>query len=174
MTALNLAVGLVLLCLGRRLFWLFVGAAGFVTGLLAGQELLQGRPEWVGLLVALLAGIIGALLAVFLQKLAIAAAGFLFGGYVLMSLALAVGNAPLGWLAFLIGGIVGAVLVLAVFDWALIILSSLAGATLVVGSFAMERGTGALLFLVLAIIGSVIQAMPSRRPAEGPKVPARE
>jgi hypothetical protein len=167
MNALNLIVGLCLLCLGQRLFWFFVGAAGFVAGLVVGQELLQGQAEWIVLVVAIVAGIIGALLAIFLQKLAIGVAGFLFGGFLAMSLALGFGANSFVWPAFALGGIVGAILVWLVFDWALILLSSLAGATLVVGSFALERGAEALLFVALFIAGIAIQGMQRGRTRVG-------
>ncbi|MCI0537548.1 MAG: TMEM198/TM7SF3 family protein [Verrucomicrobiales bacterium] len=163
MTALTLIVALILLCFGRRLFWFFVGAAGFVAGLVIGQELLPGQPEWIGLLVAIVAGLVGALLALFLQKLAIALAGFLFGAYLLMNLAAGVGNEAMAWPAFLIGGIVGAILVLVVFDWALILLSSLAGATLLVDSLGLARDAQAVLLVALVISGVLMQSLQRRR-----------
>src|SRR5947207_12096335 len=110
MVALNILVGFVLLCFGRRLFWLFVGAAGFIAGMMAAQELFPGEPNLPTILVALLTGIIGAVLSVFLQKVALAVAGFLMGGYLLMNLSLALGNPTFGWAAYIIGGVLGGVL----------------------------------------------------------------
>lgn len=157
MSAPTIIVGVVLLIFGRRLFWLFVGAAGFIAGLVLTQELFTGQPDWLVLTVAVLAGVIGAVLSVFLQKLALAVAGFLTGGYVLMSLSLAVGNQSFTWPAFLIGGVIGAVFILILFDWALILLSSLAGAVLIAQSIPVEAAISLVIFLVALVAGIAIQ-----------------
>jgi NADH-quinone oxidoreductase subunit L len=75
-------VGILLLTLGRKLFWLFVGGSGFVVAFFLTGELLPGQPTWVFLLVALVAGLLGAWLAVRLQWLAVGVGGFLGGGYI--------------------------------------------------------------------------------------------
>jgi hypothetical protein len=49
------------------------------------------------------------------------------------------------------------VLVIFLFDWAIITLSSLAGASLVVQSFLPEGGAGGIIFTVLFLIGVVVQ-----------------
>lgn len=175
MSGPNIIVGVVLLLLGRRLFWLFVGAAGFIAGLIVSQELFVGQPDWLVLSVAILTGVIGAVLSVFLQKLAVAVAGFLTGGYVLMSLSLAMGNPSFAWPAFLIGGVLGAALVLILFDWALILLSSLAGAALVAQSTRADALISLIIFLIALVAGVAIQArqftkstnINSRSSAEG-------
>jgi hypothetical protein len=158
MNAANIAVGVVLLLFGRRLFWLFVGAAGFIAGLLVTQEFFPGQQEWWVALIAILAGVMGALLSVFLQKVAVAVAGFLTGGYALMSLALALGHQALMWPAFLVGGILGAISILMLFDWALVILSSVAGAALIAQSIRADAAIAMGVFLVGIVAGVAIQA----------------
>src|ERR1041385_6355086 len=76
---ISVLVGLALLLFGRRLFWLFVAALGFAIGLQLAPYLSQNPPLWLSLLLSLGLGLLGALLAVVLQKLAIAIAGFLVG-----------------------------------------------------------------------------------------------
>jgi hypothetical protein len=106
---------------------------GFLAGLVYAPQLFQGQPGWVLLLIAVLAGVVGALLAVALQRIAVALAGFLIGGYLLNALLTATGVDPggLAWLTFVVGGLAVALLVTGLFDWALILLSALTGATLV-------------------------------------------
>jgi hypothetical protein len=170
MAAIRLLVGLILLILGRKVFWLFVGAIGFVYGLNLATQIFQNLPDWALLLIALLAGLIGAGLAILLQRVAVWVAGFLAGGFFLLSV-LNVVSAETSqwvfWLVFLVGGILGAVLVALVFDWALIILSSLMGATLIVQAFELNQVIATLLFVGLVVIGIVIQARltPPARPA---------
>ena len=72
-------IGIVLLALGRRLFWLFVGCVGFMAGLQMAQQYFGLQPSWVAWAAALLFGLVGALLALFFQKLAIVLGGFASG-----------------------------------------------------------------------------------------------
>jgi hypothetical protein len=124
-------------------------------------------------LVAILLGLIGAFLAIFLQKVAVAIGGFVVGGYlaaVLCAPLIGSGStsmeSPAVWLCFLIGGILGAVLMMVFFNWALIILSSLQGAHLVIQALPALRHHSPILFLILAVIGIVIQASTYRRRTE--------
>jgi hypothetical protein len=165
MAAIRVIAGIALLLLGRRLFWLFVGALGFVAGVSFAPQFFPGQPEWVILIIALLAGLVGALLAVFLQGLAVAVSGFIAGGYLATSLMamLGFGNDQIAWLPYVIGGIFGAILIVLLFDWALIILSSLVGSSLVVQSLQANQQTLTILFIILLIIGILIQASTLRR-----------
>lgn len=160
MPGLNLLAGMLLLLLGRRLFWLFVALVGFVVGLAIASRLLSEQPQWMVLLIGLGFGVIGALLAVFVQKLAIGLAGFLAGAY-LMNVLIDTFNPGLGdvrWLVVLIGAVLAAVLLLAVFDWALIVISSLTGATLIVQSLEIEQVVRGVVLIVLLVIGVLVQA----------------
>jgi hypothetical protein len=76
-----LLVGGLLLLAGRRLFWIFVAAAGFLLGAEVAARMASGRAEWVILAVALAFGLAGLVLSLFAQRLAIAAAGFVMGSY---------------------------------------------------------------------------------------------
>ena len=102
-------IGVALLILGRKLYWLFVGAAGFVGGIMLATRFLGGQPNWVILAIALAAGVLGALLAVFLQQMAVALAGFIGGWYITLNLIDTLGWQPgsLAWIPLVIGGIVG-------------------------------------------------------------------
>ena len=138
LNVINLVLGSALLLAGRKLFWLFVGAAGFVTGIQLATRFSQG-PDWLAIVIGLVIGVIFALLAIFLQAVVIWIAGFLTGGYVLTALAAIIGIQVSGtttWIVYIIGGILGVILVSLLFDWALITLSSLAGASLVIQSFS--------------------------------------
>jgi hypothetical protein len=69
--------GICLLTLGRKLFWLFVALIGFEAGTYIAARVFTQQPEWVVLVFAIVVGIIGALLAIFLQTVVIAGAGFI-------------------------------------------------------------------------------------------------
>jgi hypothetical protein len=167
--ALQVLIGIAVLLLGRRLYWLFVGAAGFALGLSLAGRFLHGQPAWVMLVVPLAAGLVGILLALFLRKLAIALSGFAAGGYVAMSVAGLLAAPPV-WLvvlAFVLGGIVGAALTTVLFDWSLIVLSSLTGAGLIAQVMPLRPPLVLLLFTILVAVGIVAQAGMVRRKGRG-------
>ncbi len=162
---LGALVGLVILFFGRKLFWLCVAAIGFAAGVEIAPQLLQHPSPWLALTFALVLGFIGALLALFFQKIAIGVAGFIAGGRLAVAIAatIAFSYGQYYWLLFLIGGIVGAILLLVLFDWALIFLSAVLGAYLIEGITALPPGGNAVLFIVLVVIGVVVQAASFRR-----------
>lgn len=163
--ALALVVGGVLLIAGRRLFWLAVGAAGFVVALFLALRFLDPEPLWLLLGLALVAGVAGAVLAVLLQRLAVALAGFLAGGWLGLALWIQLGGAE-GWPAlgaFLVAGVVAAILAGAVFELALVVVSALIGALLIAGGIGADGLFGLALVAVLTVAGSLVQTSFGRR-----------
>src|SRR5215212_11052808 len=158
LSVISIVLGGALLIAGHRLFWLFVGAAGFIAGLQLATQFWQG-PELLAIIVGLVVGVIFALLAILLQGVAIGVAGFLAGGYILTVLAGMIGlnQGAFSWIVYLMGGIIGVLLVIFLFDWALITLSSLAGASLITQALLLPGGIGGVVFLALVIVGVVIQ-----------------
>jgi hypothetical protein len=154
---LHILAGAAILLLGRRLFWLFVAVVGFLASFDIVPLLLPGRPEWVTLLVGIVIGGIGALLAVALQYVAAAVVGFVAGSYASAPLALLLaGHGASG--VTLLGGIAGAVLMVVLFDWTLIVLSALAGARAVLVPLGLEGTLAIIAWLVLAALGVAFQA----------------
>lgn len=173
MTLITILLGLILLAFGRRLFWLLVGTLGFIAGMTIASRFFPEHPD-SHLVVAFALGGVCALLAVFLQKFAIGVAGFVGGGYLALMLAerfgWAAGQAP--WVPFVIGGIVGALIAGLLFKWALIVLSSIAGAFFVVRPFDLGVDTMLLVIALVAIAGIAFQAGSlSRKPAPRKKEP---
>ena len=160
MAVVRLLVGFVLLTLGRKLFWLFVAGAGFVATIFLVTNFVDLQPEWLVIAVALGAGILGALLAVFLQRVAVGIAGFIIAGYSTVALLqlIGLGTGRLAWVPFIIGGVVGAILMAVLFEWALIALSSLSGATLVAEAFPLNRPLTILIFVGALLLGIGVQA----------------
>jgi hypothetical protein len=153
-------LGVILLFFGRKLFWLCVAAIGFAAGLEVAPHLFHSPSTIFTLILALFLGLAGALLAVFLQKIAIAVAGFLTGGKLAAAIAATffVQHANYAGITFLIGGVIGALLLLSLFDWALIIVSSIVGAHLLQSAISLPASGSAILFVVLAIAGMIVQA----------------
>jgi hypothetical protein len=166
-TIVGVLIGVVVLFFGRKLFWLCVAAAGFALGAEIAPHFIQEPSSILGLVVALVFGVLGALLALFLQKVAIAVLGFLAGGYLAGAIGAAffIHSAQYYTIIFLVGGIIGTFLLLAVFDWALIVVSSLVGAHLIQSAIVLPPTGSTLVFVGLAIIGILVQAASFRRSA---------
>lgn len=154
------AVGLLLLLLGKRLFWLFVAGAGFVVVFRFATDGLNVEPEWVALLVATVAGLVGALLASWIQWVAVGVGGFLAGGHAVVRLVEMTGYqtelAPLFF--FVVGGLVGALLLVALFNPALVLLSSAVGAGLIVETLPLGKPEDLVAFGGLLLVGVVVQS----------------
>ncbi len=157
MNLLLAASGVVLLVLGWKLFWLFVGVVGFAAGLQAAQLVFGPQPFWVLWAAGLVCGVIGAILALFFQKLAIGIGGFVAGSTIALHLTLMMGYHP-GALVALIGGVVGVVALYLLFDWALIILSSVAGATFIIEALGRHAPYAPVLSAALVAAGVIFQA----------------
>ena len=160
MVITNILVGLALLTLGKKLFWLFVGAIGFIGASDMAARYFSGLPDWHLLIITVAAGLIGVLLAIFFQKAAILLVGFYTGGYLIVSLFNTLNMAPSPappWAPFVIGGLLGAVLLYLFFDWTLIALSSLAGASFVSQTIQISAVPSAILSTALFLTGVIIQ-----------------
>lgn len=166
---ITLIMGIALLVLGRKLFWLFVGAIGFLAGMEFASAYLQGYSDNIVLIAGLVGGVIGIVLAIFVQKVAVLAGGFIGGGYLALNIVQGTMQQPTGqsgWIAFVVGGILGAILVSVLFDWALILLSSFVGALLVVQSTGLAPNMAPIAFFILAAAGIFVQAWMKRKPQQ--------
>lgn len=154
MVELRLFLGAMLMIQGRKLYWLFVGGIGFFVTLTLLNPPYSGMSNRTALIISVIIAFIGALLAIFLQRLAIFVGGFLGGGYLLIVLIELFGArlGSLNFFLFLIGGVVGALIVSSAFNGALIFFSSVLGAAMVVQAV----GLSPLARFVAVPLGSIL------------------
>ncbi|HPG41475.1 MAG TPA: DUF4203 domain-containing protein [bacterium] len=159
MLFLSLFAGILLLFLGRRFFWLFVALVGFLAGFSAAGNFFNFNNPLLELLLGVGFGIVGALLALFLQHFAVLIFGFVAGWYCTQSLLLmfGLGNMHNLWLPALIGGIIAMILLSVTFEYALIILSAVIGAYAIVDTDIFPAQYQVIIFAVLVIIGVLFQ-----------------
>lgn len=159
-TILQILLAIGLLFFGRRLYWAFVGAIGFISVTQWAMAHMQAQPEWVVLLLGLAVGVIGALLAIFLRAVGISLAGFMGGAYLFMSLAalLNLTDPVIETVLTIVGGVLGLIFILSIFDWALIILSAFSGAMLLTSYIPVETAYLWVVLIVLLVAGIVVQA----------------
>ena len=160
MNLIFIAAGALLLFLGRKLFWLFVAVVGFLLGVTYAPQVLSNQPQSVILTISIITGLLGVLLAALLQKLAVGLAGFAAGGYVAYYLLQFV-TVTLGeyqWMAILAGAIIGALLAASMFDWALILIASAAGAALISQGLNLSMPFSAIALIGFFVFGLIAQA----------------
>jgi len=165
---MQILAGVALLLLGRKLFWLFVGVVGFVAGLRFGSQIAHDQPQVLLFAIAVGIGLLGAIFAIFLERIAIAVAGALAGGMFALKVAESLGLASgqnMELVAFVVGAVAAGILVSILFDWALVLLSSITGGALVSQSLGLAPSFQWLLFLVLFVIGLAVQGRFIRRPS---------
>ncbi len=163
---LIMMAGATLLLFGRRLYWGVIAAAGFAAGSYIGHEVFPPEPKWLIIAAPVLVGIVAALLSIYLQKLALRLAGMIAGGFLGYTIAAALIAKPWPLLGLILGCVIGFWSVMILFDWALIMLSSLSGTALIVQRVPLEKEPQLILAAVLLFIGIAIQgAMQKKAPA---------
>ncbi|RMH21367.1 MAG: hypothetical protein D6696_05905 [Acidobacteria bacterium] len=156
-----------LLVAGRRLYWLALGATGFVFGWLVGEQLLPPADHALRLGLAAVLGVAGLVLAIVAQKLAITLGGLAAGGLGALWLSQP-WHPELGgwvWLLALAGALIGIGLATAIFDLTLVLVSSWIGATLTVDALGLRLDELArvALFAALFAVGLAVQIRSARR-----------
>ena len=156
-----LLVGVLLLTVGRKLFWIAVGAVGFIFGMEMAGAYFDGGSDATHLILAVLGGLAGVLIAVFFKKVAVALAGFFLAAAATFWLIEQQWPDVGGWIwvASPVTGIVGAVLAGFLFDAALIVISSLVGASLTVRAVPWGDVPQGVALLVLAAAGVLLQLL---------------
>lgn len=135
----QIVVGLIETLFGRKLFWLFVAIGGFLVGWFLVPAIYGAVNDgaslelWTRVLIGVVAGAVLGFLAIRFTKLMVAIAGFfIFGTATVIAVRYFGGNIPSGstnhWIAFVCGGVVGSLIMGLLFNWALIVLTSLFGA----------------------------------------------
>jgi len=183
----QIVVGLVMALFGRKLFWLFVAVGGFLVGWFFAPAIWDAvrndaMPDWARLVIGLVAAVILGFLAFKFTRIMVSVAGFfIIGAATVLAVDYFGGDVAQGtrnfWIAFGVGGVVGAIVMALLFDWALIVLTALFGAAAAVDGilyfFTPETPTAAdpapakwiegVAVAVLFVIGLVVQIATRRR-----------
>jgi hypothetical protein len=164
MNILQIILGLIVLTTGRKLPWLFVAVIGFVFGMYIEMELLHMKSRWLIQIIGLVIGVIALVLGVYLKLIPIAVASIISGGYGAYYLAqlLGIKTGVLPWIFFVIGSVLGIILLATQFEWAVILLSSLGGATLVGKHLNPQHNIALVVFLALILVGVIVQVVVLR------------
>lgn len=150
--------GLLLLLLGRQLYTALLGLLGFFVsyGMLSDVATL---PSDLRLAVAVGIGVVAALLAFVVRKVAVALAGAMLGAGAALWAAGFYGLGPqvLWWVVTAAAALVGAWVLRQVFETALIVVSSFIGALLIMAAMGLEGLPAHAGVAVLIVVGVAFQ-----------------
>ena len=150
--------GLLLLVLGRQLYTALLGLLGFFVsyGLLSDVATL---PSDMRLIVSVGIGVVSALLAFVVRKVAVAVAGAMLGAGAALWASGFYGLKVevLWWVVAAAAALLGAWLLRQVFETALIVVSSFIGALLIVGAVGLDGIPAHAAVAVLIVVGVAFQ-----------------
>lgn len=160
-------IGGILLFLGRELNFIFAGA---MAGLLAYRltPLLPPTwPAWSDAAFMITLGLIAAILVLIHERAGYFLSGFLAGGFFLVEYyAPNVLTVPL--LPFVVGGVIGSLVLGLLTEWALILVSAAIGASYLLNLFVLDPTAEILVGAGLFIVGALTQViiMQSQKQSE--------
>jgi len=170
-------MGLLVLFLGQRLFWLSLAALAWVWSMNFLGHPLEGLGEGTVLLLAVILAVVAGVIARSRGAFSYALAGFLSASLTVSLLAELAGVDLAGafWPAIVIAGVIGILISLRSRTVGLIVLFSLCGGAIIPISFELQKQGGLmgwLIFLALAVAGFVVQARVLRAPHASAKMGA--
>jgi hypothetical protein len=151
----------ILLFLGRELNFLLAAAMAAFIGLRLTPLLPAQWPSWTDYALMGLLAIVAAALTLRNERAGYFLSGFLAGGYFLIEY-FEPGVLTVPWLLFLVGGVIGSLIIGIFTEWALMVVSCLIGAYYVTNLFRLSPTAEILVGAGLFIIGALTQVILMR------------
>ena len=151
-------IGGILLFLGRELNFLFAGAMAALIGFRLTPLLPSQWPWWSDTVFMISLGIIAAVIVLINERLGYFLSGFLAGGFLLVEYYVPSAQ-TLPLLPFVIGGVIGALILGLLTEWALILVSAGIGAAYVLNLFRLNPTAEILVGAGLFIVGALTQVI---------------
>lgn len=151
-------IGGILLFLGHELNFLFAGAMASLLGFRLLPLLPPQWPSWADYAFIIGLGIMAAVAVLLNERVGYFISGFLAGGFLLVEY-YAPNAQTVPWLPFVIGGIIGALIIGIFTEWALIIVTAMIGASYLLNLFVLDPMLEILLGAGLFIVGALTQVI---------------
>jgi hypothetical protein len=165
MTTARAILGGILLFLGREINFLFAGGMAALIGFRLLPLLPPGWPGWADMVFIGVLTVIAGVVPLINERAGYVVSGFLFGGY-FFSEYFAPGASMIPLLPFLIGSVMGAIIMGIFTDWALMIISSMFGAFYSVDLFTLTPTAKMLVGGGLFLAGALTQVIMRRMQQE--------
>lgn len=151
-------IGGILLFLGRELNFLFAAGMAVLLGFRLLPLLPNQWPAWSGVAFLITLAVLAAVLVLINERAGYFISGFLAGGFLLVEY-YAPNQLTVPWLPFVIGGVIGAIVLGLLTEWALILVSAGIGAAYVLNLFRLNPTAEILIGAGLFIIGALTQVI---------------
>ena len=152
------AIAGILLFLGRELNFLFAAAMAALIGFRLTPLLPAQWPGWSDYAFVIGLALIAAGITIARERIGYFLSGFLVGGYVLVEY-YAPGVLTLPMLPFLVGGVIGSLIIGIFTEWALMVVSCLFGAYYVTTLFTLSPTAEILVASGLFVLGALTQVI---------------
>ena len=158
MSIIMVALGFMMLVIGRQFYITFVGTIGFIVGVYVVQNFSPNQTFWGFIFQAVPFAILGVIMAIFFRRWMARAAGVLACIYLVDSVPVIFGvEAELVWPVYAVLAVLFLVLTFVWFDGALIFLSILTGAAIVVQNMSLGALNPTVMYFLLLVFGVVAQ-----------------
>jgi hypothetical protein len=152
------AVGVMILILGRELSFLFSAAMAAFLGFRLTPLLPSTWPSWSENAFIIGLAVIAAIMTSLDKRAGYYVSGFLIGGYVFSEL-YAPNSLTIPVLPFLVGSVLGAIIIGLFTDWAMIIVSTLIGTYILYGILPLFGTAKTLVSAGIFIVGALLQVV---------------
>lgn len=151
-------VGAILLFLGRELNFLFAAAMAALLGFRLAPRLPATWPTWGDWAFVITLAVVAAIIALINERIGYFLSGFLAGSFFLVEY-FAPNASTLPVLPFIIGGVIGALILGLLTEWAMILVSSAIGAAYILDLFRLDPTAEILIGSGLFIVGALAQVI---------------
>jgi hypothetical protein len=160
-------IGGILLFLGHELNFLFAGAMAALLAVRLTPLLPPQWPGWADYAFIIALGVIATVVVLLNERAGYFISGFLAGGLLLVEY-WAPDMLIVPWLPFVIGGVIGSLVIGVFTDWALILVTAAIGAAYLLNLFVLDPTLEILIGAGLFIVGALTQVviMQSQKQAE--------
>ncbi len=151
-------IGGILLFLGRELNFLFAAAMAMLFGFRLTPRLPAAWPGWGDWVFVITLAVTAAIIALVNERIGYFLSGFLAGSFFLIEY-YAPNSSSVPVLPFVIGGVIGSLILGLLTEWAMILVSSAIGAAYVLNLFRLNPTAEILVGAGLFIIGALTQVI---------------